>query len=449
MIQSPVSNAYRVALVYGKGMDTIFALSTGNVPSGVAVIRLSGSRSRLALETLAGELPRPRELALRSIRGADGAIVDRGLICRFDAPRSFTGEDCGEIHLHGGPAVVRAVLRMLAEISGLRMAEAGEFSRRAFENGKLDLTSVEGLSDLIAAETEMQRSLAFSQYDGALRRQAEGWRGEIVRLRAMVEALLDFPDEEDVAESAPESVWEDTRHLATSIGRLVEGASAGEIVREGFQIVLMGRPNAGKSSLLNALARRDVAIVTPEAGTTRDILEVRLDLGGCPVVLVDTAGIRETAGVVEMEGVRRARLRSQTANLVLWLTPIGELEEVPQVEGSAPVLVLRSKDDAGDFGENGVSVRREESLSALEQRLQEIVLESVGQIRDGTVTRERQRQLLETAQISLSEAAAQGQDAELAAEHLRRAGEALGRLTGRIDVEDLLDVLFSEFCIGK
>jgi tRNA modification GTPase len=431
-------------------MDTIFALSSGGLPSGVAVVRLSGDRTRFALEAVAGPLPAPRKLALRPIRGSGGSIIDRGLICRFDAPASFTGEDCGEIHLHGGPAVVRALLRALSAMSGLRMAQPGEFSRRAFENGKLDLTSIEGLADLIAAETEAQRSLAFGQYEGALRRRAEEWRAEIIRLRAMVEAVLDFADEDDVPVALPDRLWMEAELLAAKLEKMVEGANAGEIVRQGFQVVLMGRPNAGKSSLLNALAGRDVAIVTAEAGTTRDILEVRLDLGGFPVVLVDTAGIRAAEGIVEKEGVRRAHLRSQSANLVVWLSPCGESVETPQIDVAAPVMVLRSKDDDDQFGENGVSVRREASLTVLECRLQKIVSEAVGQLSEGTVTRERQRHLLDAARNSLVMAAsARGQGLELAAEHLRAAGEALGRLTGRIDVEDLLDVIFAEFCIGK
>ena len=298
--------------------DTIFALSSGSPPAGVAIIRMSGPRVRFGLETLIGAVPEPRRVCLRFLKSSEGEVLDQGLVVFFAAPASFTGEDVAELHVHGGRAVVMAVLEALSVIDGFRPAEAGEFTRRAFGNERLDLTQVEGLADLVAAETEAQRRQALRQSDGTLGRLYEGWRQRLVRARALIEAELDFADEEDIPASASSEAW----RIAEDVRReIVDHAEdrRGERVREGAEIVVLGPPNAGKSSLVNAIARRDVAIVTPEPGTTRDMIEVRVDLDGYAATLVDTAGLRVAEGVIEREGVRRAEARAGKADVVLWL----------------------------------------------------------------------------------------------------------------------------------
>jgi tRNA modification GTPase len=431
-------------------MDTIFALSSGGLPSGVAVIRLSGPRSRAVLETLCGELPVERVAALRAIRDTEsGAVIDRGLILWFPGPASFTGEDSAEFHVHGGIAVVQAMLARLGRMPGLRMADAGEFSRRAFENGKLDLTGIEALSDLIAAQTEAQRRLAINQMSGGLRRRIESWRKTIIEMRAMVEADLDFADEDDVPDSVAASVWRAARDLSVRIKAFMDDGNQGEIVRRGVQIVLLGRPNVGKSSLLNALARREVAIVHEEAGTTRDIVEVQLDLSGYAVTVADTAGIREHAGPVEQEGIRRARERAANADLAVWLRAADDEDCYVPAFGGTELVVFRSKDDHGRFGAQGVSVIREDGLNALIAALGQKAEQGAGDLA-GVITRQRHRQALKKCVEQLDLAVDQDKlQLELRAEHLREAGDALGGIVGLIDVDDLLDVIFSEFCIGK
>lgn len=436
--------------------DTIYALSSGNPPSGVAVIRLSGPQSRFAVETMSGTVPQPGSVSLRTVRDpATGQILDRGLVLWFASPKSFTGEDSAEFHIHGGRAVAASVLDGLGRLDGFRLAEPGEFARRAFENGKLDLTEIEGLADLIAAETEAQRRLAVRQAGGALREKAEDWRRRLVRIRAMVEANFDFAEEEDIPGDEGARALQEVGSLAGEIGQFLDDNRAGEIVRDGLQVVLAGRPNSGKSSLLNALARRDVAIVTEEAGTTRDLIEVHLDLEGFAVTLVDTAGIRETGSAVESEGIRRALERAGTADLVLWLSDSSSpgfrpesAEEDPDRPSGA--VTLFSKDDNGQHGVRGVSVKRGDGLDGLLGLLRERLPALSGGGETGMVTRRRQREALERCLESLRKVAGNGRmPADLAAEHLREASQALGRLTGRVDVEDLLDVIFSEFCVGK
>ncbi len=439
-------------------MDTLYALSSGAPPSGVAVVRISGPASRLAVESIAGSLPQPRAAALRVLCDpGTGEVLDKGLVLWFPAPASFTGEDCAEFHVHGGPAVVSAVLSALGSLEGLRMAEPGEFSRRALENGKLDLTELEGLSDLIAAQTQAQRRQAVTQSGGRLRQQLEGWRAEIIHMRAMIEAELDFADEDDVPDSAAESVWRDADSLTKRIGHSLDDENRGELIRSGFEIVLLGPPNSGKSSLLNALAAREAAIVSEEAGTTRDLIEVQLDVGGYAVRVVDTAGIRQAEGVVEREGIRRARDRASQADLVIWLIPsasgeagVAEAPTPMDLEDGVPVLTFHSKDDSGAFLSAGISVVREGGLTALVEAIRERVAARLGKGDDPIVTRRRHRECLENCVAALRQAAENEHlGIELRAEHLRRAGDALGRLTGIVDVEDLLDVIFSEFCVGK
>jgi tRNA modification GTPase len=298
--------------------DTIFALSSGRPPAAIAVVRISGPRARVALERLVGRVPQPRHASLARVRDPKtGAIIDEALALWFPAPNSETGEDMAELQVHGGRAVIAAVLAALAKVAGLRHAEAGEFTRRAFENGRMDLTAVEGLADLVAAETEAQRRQAYQQLRGLLGDRAETWRQRLIEALALVEAGIDFSDEDDVPKDMMARALELIRPLAEEISKA--GASQGERLREGLRVAIAGPPNAGKSTLFNRLARREAAIVSPFPGTTRDVLELHLDLGGYPVTVLDTAGIRETNDPVEREGVRRASEQAAGANLVLWV----------------------------------------------------------------------------------------------------------------------------------
>ena len=430
-------------------MDSIYALSSGAVPSGVAVIRISGSKAGAALEAVAGALPKPRRAALRSIRRPDdGEIVDSGLVLWFLGPRSETGEDMAELQVHGGRAVVQAIFEVLGGL-GLRLARPGEFIRRAFENGKLDLTEVEGLADLIAAETEVQRRQAAGQTRGVLAQRADAWRAELIDLRAEIEARLDFSDEGDVGETLPAGFDDRISTLKADMESATVGAGTAERIRDGFRVAILGRPNAGKSSLLNALARRDVAIVTPEAGTTRDVLEVPLDLGGYPVLLFDTAGLRESLSTAEAEGVRRARLTAEAADLVLWLEDATlPAEPCPGVSGR-PMWRVATKIDLSPGKKadaDGISVVTGAGLQALIERLGAAAADAMG-AGNAIVTRQRQKEAIDNAVAALGEAP--GASPEIKADLLRAASDAIGRLSGRVDVEDVLDRLFREFCIGK
>jgi tRNA modification GTPase len=429
-------------------MDSIYALSSGAVPSGVAVIRISGPKAGEALQALAGALPEARRATLRTIRRpANGAAIDQGLVLWFPGPGSETGEDMAELQLHGGRAVVQAVFDALGAL-GLRLARPGEFIRRAFESGKLDLTEVEGLSDLIAAETELQRRQALGQAGGALAARAEEWRSALIDLRAEIEARLDFSDEGDVADALPVDFQTRVATLGEAMREALAGATSGERLREGFRVAILGRPNAGKSSLLNALARRDVAIVTEEAGTTRDVLEVPLDLNGYPVTLFDTAGLREAESAAELEGVRRARLTAESADLVLWLSDTTEPAPPPKISGRSLWRVATKVDLAqpGRDADIAISVVTNVGVSELVARLAVAASESLG-AGNALVTRARQAEAIGDAVDALERIP--GAAEEVAADLLRAASEAIGRLSGRVDVEDVLDRLFSEFCIGK
>jgi tRNA modification GTPase len=535
--------------------ETIYALSSGRPPAAIAVVRISGPRAGAALKALTGRIPDPRKAALARVRGRDGEIVDQALALWFPGPQSETGEDVAELQLHGGHAVVAAVFAALAQIDGLRPAEAGEFTRRAFENGKLDLTAVEGLADLVMAETEGQRRQAFRQMTGALRDRAENWRTQLIQALALVEARIDFSDEADVPQDLVTPALQIARSLEGDIASVLAEGNRGERLREGFVVAIAGPPNAGKSTLLNRIAKREAAIVSPYAGTTRDVIEVHLDLAGLPVTFLDTAGIRETDDPVEREGVRRARERAAGADLILWIVEAGETSRPdeagngmrPDVAGNAS----RSSDDAGNIGRSpsagagitsrslggretggvthlpsdvGVLLSKESELTPVwlirnkidlqqwliqrnEQSVQQegrsepsvrvnrplrnmvnkgltgkseielisnesefgisaktgegfdVLLNALARhaekflagAESAVVTRERHRRTLQDALTALRRALVPelSNREDLLAEELRLAARALGRLTGRVDVDDVLDVIFRDFCIGK
>jgi len=440
---------------------TIFALASGGRRAGVAVVRASGPQAGAALKALTGRpLPPPREMTLAGLRNPrDGALIDRALVVWFQGPASFTGEDVAEFHLHGGPAVVAALVETLAALPGLRPAEAGEFSRRAFENGKLDLTRAEGLADLINAETEAQRRQAMRQMDGALARLYDGWRERLVGALAHVEAGIDFSEEE-----LPAGMVDQATAAIAAIHRAITAHLAdrgrGERLRDGFHIVILGAPNVGKSSLLNALIRREAAIVSPQPGTTRDVIEGHLDLGGYPVVLADTAGLREAAQDIEREGIARARARAAQADLTLMLCDAREGPAAPdKTTGEAACLTVYNKADL-------VSAAKRQGLAAvgwvvsaksgagLDELTAELTRRAAAGLDSGcqpVITRARHRRSLQDCLEHLARCLSPEEEgaAELAAEDLRLAVRALGRITGRVDVEDLLDVVFRDFCIGK
>lgn len=428
--------------------DTIVALSSGGLPSGVAVVRVSGPKSADIIRLLAGRLPRPRQLSRADLAGPDGFPLDQAMIVWFPAPKSFTGEDCAEFHLHGSAAVVRAVLRLISEVDSVRLADAGEFTRRAFENGKLDLTEVEGLGDLIAAETEDQRRQAMSRLEGALSRQVNTWRDRLLDARAEIEARLDFSDEGDVDDALPGHWAAELKDLAAELRRVAAGSESGRVVREGFRVALAGAPNAGKSSLLNVLAKSEVAIVTEEAGTTRDVREVPIDLDGQLVVLVDMAGLRDTDSLAEQEGVRRAREEVHRADLLLWLQAPDAAAVIADIPESAVKIGTKSDISEQTGMDLCLSSRTGTGLNALTALLSERIGDRVGK-ETTLVSRERDRIALMASADAVEGAFACLDQPELAAEQLRIASDALARLIGDLDPETVLDRLFSAFCIGK
>jgi tRNA modification GTPase len=454
--------------------DTIVALSSGRPPAAIAVLRVSGPRARAVLEALARRLPAPRRASLAVLRDPrDGAALDDALVIWLPGPRTQTGEDMAELHVHGGRAVVAAVLAAIGRIEGVRPAQAGEFIRRAFENGRADLSAVEGVADLIAAETEAQRAQALRQAQGALAGPVESWRGQLIQAMALIEAGIDFSTEADVPEDLVGPALQQAATVRQALAEALADERRGERLREGLVVAIAGPPNAGKSSLLNRLARRDAAIVSPQAGTTRDVIEVHLDLNGYPVTVVDTAGIRDPQDAVEREGVRRALERVRNADLVLWVRDASagdpEVRRAPP-PGDAATWVIHNKvdriaprRDESDFHAWSEAFERHavrsfvtsmttgEGIEALVGALAEWAQGALSGAESGLVTRARHRAAMTEAAAALDRALGLGQEGpdELLAEELRLAARALGRLTGRIDVEDLLDVIFREFCVGK
>jgi tRNA modification GTPase len=427
--------------------DTIVALSSGPPPSGVAVIRLSGPQTSAVLHALSVSQPEPRRLTLSPLRLND-ILIDAGLVAWMPAPHSFTGEDTAELQVHGSPAVVRTLLRAIASMPGARLAEAGEFTRRAFLNGKLDLTEVEGLGDLIEAETETQRAQAVARLAGGLSEKISRWRDALLDARAEIEARLDFSDEGDVSAELPSSVIDSVERLSAELAEAIQSVGRGRIVREGLRVALAGPPNVGKSSLLNALSRSDLAIVSDEPGTTRDVREVALDLGGRLVVLVDMAGLRQTSSHAETEGVRRAEAEIARADLVLWLVA-PDVDPLDPPQRSEIWTVGTKSDLASITAQHVLSVHAGTGIAELLAALTVFAETAAGSGAPALVSRERDLVALQSAQSALDRFISDGATDEIAAEHLRQASLALERLLGRIDTEHVLDRLFASFCIGK
>jgi tRNA modification GTPase len=434
--------------------DTIVALASGAGPAAIAVVRVSGPATREVLEALTGGVPEARHASLRDIGPPHCSLLDRGLVLWFPAPASFTGEDMAELQLHGSRAVIGELIEAVLSLLGTRLAEPGEFARRAFENGKLDLRQIEGLADLINAETRCQREQALLQAGGFASARYDVWRQSLLRAQALVEAELDFADEGDVGVATAREARRIVDGLLSEIVEPLKGK--GERLRDGVRIVIAGAPNAGKSSLMNALAKRDVAIVSEEAGTTRDVIEVHLDLGGVPVILTDTAGLREAAGQVEAEGVRRALARAEAADVVLWLVdataPVWEPPAA--LKAKSCVVALNKIDLAPGAGEGRnalpVSARTGQGLEGLIGTLEDqAALATEGGAGSPLITQARHRVELEGTRDALQRFGDASLSPELKAEELRIAAHHLGRLTGRIDVEEVLGAIFAEFCIGK
>jgi tRNA modification GTPase len=447
--------------------QTIFALSSGRPPSAISVVRVSGPLAGPVLTSLAGKIPPPRMAARVLLRDANDQPIDDAVVLWFPAPASATGEDVAEFHVHGGRAVLASLFAALSAFENLRAAEPGEFTRRGFENGKLDLTEAEALDDLVRADTDRQRRQALRHLKGLLGDKARNWRAQIIEASALIEAGIDFSDEGDVPAELIAPAVAKIQALLGDIQEVLAAQGKSERLREGLVVAIAGPPNVGKSTLMNQLAQREVAIVSPHAGTTRDIIEVQLDLDGYPVTVVDTAGVRETDDPVEQEGVRRARARAGEADLVLWLTDARHEESRPQ--GTAPVWMVRNKIDLdpagpdalgakeppGDLRGRGgadfrISASRGDGVQPLIAALVTFARDYFGSGEGGLIGRARQRKLLQETAASLHRSiSVVGEGEELAAEDLRVAAHSLGRLLGRVDLEDILDVIFRDFCIGK
>lgn len=427
-------------------MDTIFALATARGKAGVAVIRISGPLALETVRVMGGSLPDARRAGLRQLKDRQGAVLDEALVLTFPAPDSFTGEDVAELHLHGSVATVAAVLRDLGAKPGLRLAEPGEFTRRALENERLDLAQVEGLADLVEAETEAQRRQALKVLSGALGERAESWRSRLIRAAALLEATIDFADEEVPVDVSPE-VLELLSSVTVELDREHTGSHTSERIRDGFEVAIVGPPNAGKSTLLNALAGREAAITSELAGTTRDVIEVRMDLAGLPVTVLDTAGLRETDDKIEGIGIERALDRARMSDIRVFLDTGAPPMLVPQ----AGDIVAKAKADQGKADGFGVSGK---TGAGVEELVRRITAELETRASNAALaTRERHRMAITRAISALSDAEfevrAGAERAELASENIRTAIRALESLVGRVDVEAVLDEIFSSFCLGK
>jgi tRNA modification GTPase len=445
--------------------QTIFALSSGRPPSAIAMVRVSGPQAGAALTSLAGKLPAPRMATRVLLRDANQRPIDDAIVLWFPGPASASGEDVAEFHVHGGRAVLAALFAALSAVEDIRAAEPGEFTRRAFENGRLDLTEAEALDDLIHADTDRQRRQALRLMKGLLGDRVRDWRAQIIEASALIEAGIDFSDEGDVPGELIEPALVKIKALQSEIAEVLAAQGQSERLREGLVVAIAGPPNVGKSTLMNQLARREVAIVSPHAGTTRDVIEIQLDLDGYPVTVIDTAGIRETDDPVEQEGVRRALARAGEADLVLWM--IDRQHEEARREASASAWIVRNKIDlesgAAGPGESangpgaaegrtefGISADRGDGIQELMAAVVVFAREFFGSAEGGLIGRARQRKLLQEATVMLHRSInVIDRGEELAAEELRGAAVVLGRLLGRVDVEDVLDVIFREFCIGK
>jgi tRNA modification GTPase len=449
--------------------QTIFALSSGRPPSAISIVRVSGPEAQTALEALAGRVPQARMATRVLLQDARRRPIDDAVVLWFPGPASATGEDVAEFHIHGSRAVQAALFARLSSLENIRPAEPGEFTRRAFENGKLDLTEAEALDDLIHADTDRQRRQALRQLKGLLGDRARDWRRRIIEASALIEAGIDFSDEGDVPAELIAPALATVRSLLQEVRETLAVRGRSERLRDGLMVAISGPPNVGKSTLINLLARREVAIVSPHAGTTRDVIEVQLDLDGYPVTVIDTAGIRDTEDAVEQEGVRRARLRAAESDLVLWVTDVEHEGGESDIDAAAEttVWVVRNKidlDSARVQADTGRTIRpgqgseatfrisasRGDGISELVAAITTFAREYFGSGEGGLIGRERQRRLLrETADALERSMTVVGAGEELAAEELRAAALSLGRLLGRVDVEDILDVIFKEFCIGK
>ncbi|KAI9280151.1 tRNA modification GTPase TrmE [Umbelopsis sp. AD052] len=462
------------------GPDTIFALSTAPGKAGVAVIRISGKNAEEAVlkMTHMKKLPAPRQAMLKKIyHPSSKELLDKGIVLWFPGPQSYTGEDTAEFHIHGGNAVTRSVLDALGSMTQYRIADRGEFSRRAFDNDKLDLTELEGLADLLNAETEMQRKLALRQAEGSLRQQYDGWREQLIKCMALTEAVIDFGEDENIEDGVLNDVFLLVERLRESIKAHLNDNRVGEILRDGIHITISGPPNAGKSSFLNTLARREAAIVSDIPGTTRDVVEVSLNLGGYPVVLSDTAGLRESSDVIEMEGVKRAMAKISNSDMHICLLPLPDIESFEELNGhkilnesiTPDTILIINKSDASSTISSKETIERlaktlgvkhtwliscktgegidqalESLIDLLKQRYESATSSSA------LITQARHRFNLSACLAALDMAADYAtSDIVLAAEELRQAASAIGRITGKVDVEQVLDMLFSEFCIGK
>ncbi|KCZ91766.1 tRNA uridine-5-carboxymethylaminomethyl(34) synthesis GTPase MnmE [Hyphomonas johnsonii] len=440
--------------------DTICALASGAPPAAIAILRLSGPQVRmLAEQHLACGVPAPRHATLTDMTDADGALVDRGLAVFMPGPGSYTSEDTLELYLHGGAAVIAHALATLTAHAGVRIAEPGEYTRRAFEAGKLDLTEAEGVADIIEAETRAQKAQALRQLGGGLSETYATWRTELTGVLALVEVAIDFPDEGDAPDNTTAPILKKLDRVISEIKSALGDGGIGERIRDGFRVAIIGAPNAGKSTLLNRLARRDAAIVNSAAGTTRDVIEVRRVMGGHVVWIADTAGLRATDDEIEAEGVRRAEQAARDADLRLFL-----------VDGAAPDtsalstdyktdtdLVVLNKSDIGSLppgivADHVISARSGDGVADLEQAIAAFVGRQAASVEAPVITRQRHRARLEDGLRSLETARdmlAEGVGAELAAEDVRMALRQLGSIIGTVGVEDVLGAVFSEFCIGK